>query len=50
MSKSLSACRTVGRTGRQSVECWMTENGREDPREAVHDSGKIGAETLLQAQ
>ena len=30
--KSPSECRTVGRTGRESVESWVTENEREDPR------------------
>ena len=32
MPNSPSACRTVGRTGREYVESWVTENEREDPR------------------
>ena len=50
MPKSPSACRTVGRTGRESVECWVTENEREDPRgSCTCESGKIGAGTLQKA-
>ena len=35
MPKSPSACRTVGRNGRDYVECWVTDNEREDPRAVV---------------
>ena len=50
MQKPPSARRTVERTEREYVECWVTENEREDPRGSLHDIGKIGAGSLQKAQ
>ena len=36
MQKSPIECRTVGRTGRESVECWVTKMNVKIPGEAVH--------------
>ena len=47
MQKSPSSCRTVGRTGRESVECWVTENERDDPRGSCTIGGRDIAEGTI---
>ena len=52
MQKSPTECRTVERTGRECVECWVTKMNVKIPGEAVglHDTGKTSMHWMNEAE